>query len=275
MNNNSINLIQEYNNKKINDKCLIIGQLNLGDLFILNGAIRYYENIYENVILLCNRKHYKNILHMFNDSNIINIICSDEKILDNNYHIYNNYKDYDIIKFGSINDNWDSLKSSLLINNLPLSFFITYYSQIGIDYDIRYKFEKINRNFDNENIFYEKVMNSYADKYIFAHNCENFNDNFEINNPNNYPIFNPNINYYDYYRDSKYDKFWNGIISDNIFDYCKIIENSIEIHLTFSSFFNLCVFLDLSKVKEKYIYTKITNIKDMHQNLDSWKIIYY
>jgi hypothetical protein len=46
MNNNSINLIQEYNNKKINDKCLIIGQLNLGDLFILNGAIRYYENIY-------------------------------------------------------------------------------------------------------------------------------------------------------------------------------------------------------------------------------------
>jgi hypothetical protein len=275
MNNSSINLIQEYNNKKINDKCLIIGQLNLSDLFILNGAIRYYENIYENVILLCNRKHYKNILQMFDDSNIINIICCDEEILDNNHYIYNTYKDCDIIKLGSINDNWDILKSSLLINNLPLSFFITYYSQMGIEYNIRYKFEKINRNFDNENIFYEKVMNSYGDKYIFTHNCENFNDNFEINNPNNYPIFNPNINYYDYYSDSKYDKFWNGIISDNIFNYCKIIENSSEIHVTFSAFFNLCVFLDLSKVKEKYIYTKITNIKDMHQNLDSWKIIYY
>ena len=118
-------------------------------------------------------------------------------------------------------------------------------------------------------------MNSYNNEYIFVHNCENFNDNFQINNPNNYLIFHPNLNYYDYYPDSKYNKFWNGTISDNIFNYCKIIENSTEIHVTFSSFFNLCIFLDLSKVKEKYIYTKITNIKDMHKNLASWKIIYY
>jgi hypothetical protein len=264
------------NNKKINDRCLLIGQLSLSDLFILNGLIRYYESIYENVVLLCNRKNYKNMIYIFKDTNTINIICSDEKITnDNNHYIYNKYEEYDIIKLGIDNDNWDKFKSQLLINNLPLSFFITYYVQMNIDYNIRYKFEKIYRNIDEENLFYDKVMKSYDDKYIFLHNCENFNDNFKINNPYNYPIFHPNVNYYDYYPDVKYDKYWNNIISDNICDYCKIIENSSEIHVTFSAFFNLCFFLDLSNVKEKYIYTRITNIKDMHKNLDSWKIIYY
>ena len=275
MNISNNNLIHSYNNKKINDKCLLIGQLSLGDLFILNGLIKYYENIYENVILLCNRKNYKNMQHIFKDSNTINIICSEEKIQDHNHYIYSKYDDYDIIKLGDNNDNWNKCRSQLLINNLSLSFFITYYTQLDIDYDIRYKFEKIYRNIEEEKLFYEKVMNNYNNKYIFIHNCENFNDNFQINNTNNYPIFHPNVNYYDYYSDLKYNKYWNGIISDNICDYCKIIENSTEIHVTFSSFFNLCMFLDLSKVKEKYIYTKITNIKDMHKNLNSWKIIYY
>jgi hypothetical protein len=193
--NNNKNLICNINNKKIRDKCLIIGPLKLGDLFILNGAIRYYENIYNEITLLCGRDNYKNILSIFEDSNKINIICSDEKVLNNNHFIYNNYKDCDIIKLGIYNDDWDKNKSTIIINDLPLSFFITYYSQLGIEYEIRYKYEKINRDYENENIFYKKVMNSYNDKYIFVHN----NDIFEILNLNNIPIFHPNINYYLYF----------------------------------------------------------------------------
>jgi hypothetical protein len=34
------------------------------------------------------------------------------------------------------------------------------------------------------------------------------------------------------------------------------------------------MFLDLSLVKKKYIYTNITNIKDYHEKMNDWTIIY-
>ena len=100
-------------------------------------------------------------------------------------------------------------------------------------------------------------MKNY-DKYIFVHD-NNYELKNLINNQNNdIKFFHPNIK---------------NNISNNILDYCKIIENSEEIHVIFSAFLNLCMYLDLSKVKKKYIYTNIINIKDLHKNMNDWIII--
>ena len=228
------------------------------------------------------------MIKIFSDNNNIIPICIDiiEDILPNNHYIYEKYKNFDIIKIGLHNNNWHILKSDIIVGDLPYSFFKTFYKQLELDYEIRYKYEKINRNHNSEIFFLNKVMKNY-DKYIFLHDNDKniiFRDNdkniiFRDNDKNNLsniesiiPIFHPNINYYN--EKSELYNYWLNIISDNILDYCKIIENAEEIHVIFSSFFNLCMYLDLSKVKKKYIYTNIINIKDLHKNMKDWIIIY-
>jgi hypothetical protein len=266
----------------MNEKCLIIPHLSIGDLFIINGIIRYHILIYTNVYFLCKKKNINCMIKIFSDNPNIIPVCIDieDDIVPYNhsiYKIYKSYKNIDIIKLGLHNNNWQILKSDIIVGDLPYLFFKTFYKQLGLDYEIRYKYEKINRNNNSEITFFNKVMKKY-DKYIFLHdNDKNIllydNDINNLKNKKNIiPIFNPNVNYYN--ENSEFYNYWANIISDNILDYCKIIENAEEIHVIFSSFFNLCMYLDLSKIKKKYIYTNIINIKDLHKNMKDWIIIY-
>ena len=245
-------------------KCLIIGHLSLGDQLIINGLVRYLSLKYSQVYLICKRINLKSIISIYSDNHSIIPISVDTNnfIINNDHYIFDLYKDCEIIKIGMFNNNWYIYKSNLVLDNLPYLFFETFYKQIDLDYHIRYKFEKIYRNIEREKLYYNMIMENYIknnSKYIFVHDF--FINKFSLKD---IPIFHPNYNY---------SKYWNGIISDNITDYCQILENSYEIHVTFSSFFNLCIYLDLSKVKHKYIYTNVSNIKDLHVNLKDWNII--
>jgi len=237
-------------------ECLIIGHLSLGDLFIINGIVRYYSSKFIKTYLLCRNENLISIQNIFSDNNSIIPISIDqhEHTIQTDHYIFDLYKNAYIIKLGVHNFNWYYKKSHYNIQNLPYFFFKTFYDQYDLPYQLRYDYEKINRNFLSEDNFYKN--NIYNTKYIFLHDLDN---TLKINNINNLPIFHPNFN--------------NNNISHNILDYCKIIENAYEIHLTFSSFFNLCMFLDLSKVSKKYIYTNIVNIKDFHINMKDWILI--
>jgi len=250
------------------DKCFIIGHLSLNDLFIINGIIHYYSKLYNTVYIACKKKNYKSIFHCFfnNDLIIPIIIDTTENVLNENHLIFKQNKNLDIIKIGIHNENWNKFKSDLIIGNFPYSYFKTFYEQLGLDYEIRYNYEDIYRNEIIEKKFYNKCMQNY-DKYKFVYGIkEDDLINDEI------PIFHPYKNYYE--KSSKFYNYWNNIISDNIFDYCKIIEKSTEIHLSYSKFLSLSLFLNLDNIKEKNLYTNITNIKDLHKKLDSWNIIY-
>jgi len=255
------------NNK--NKKCLIVGHLSCSDLLTINGLTRYYTDIYNYVYVLCKKKNYKTFNQVYSDNNSIIPIFIDieDNIISNDHYIFDLYSNIDIIRLGSLNNNWYVLKSDYLLDNIPYSFFKTFYKQCDLDYKIRYKYEKINRNHIYEKHFYNNVMLKY-NKYIFLHDVKNeiILDNSE------YQIFHPNKNYYK--DNSQYYNLWNGLISDNLLDYSYILENALEIHVTYSSFFALCMFLNLEKVKKKNIYTKIANIKDYHINLNNWNIIY-
>lgn len=253
----------------MNEKCLIIGHLSLNDLFIINGIINYYTTLYNKVYFLCKKKDYKSMLNCFLNNNLVipiyididsNVLPLDHKILKNNNNC-------DIIKMGIHNENWHSLKSDFIIGNYPYLYFKTFYEQLNLDYEIRYNYEKIYRDTFREKKFYNKIMEKYNNQYIFLYGIKENDVLSDI------PIFNPYKNYYNKY--SKFYDHWKGEISDNIFDYCKIIENSYEIHISFSDFLGLSIFLDLSNVKSKYLYTDITNIKDLHKNLNNWNIMYY
>jgi len=258
----------------MNDKCLIIGHLSLYDLFITNSIVRYYTKKYNIVYVLCKKNNLKTIIQMYSDNKHIFPISIDlsENIIPFEHYIFDIFnKDCDIIKLGLHNNNWFIYKSSYNDGYFPNLFFKTFYEQVDLDYNIRYKYEKINRNISSEQLFYLKCMNNYNNNYIFLYLDTEYNQNDTnqclnlfskeyMKENNNSTIFTP---------------CWNKSTSDNIFDYCKILENAHEIHVSFNSFFNLCMFIDLSNVKKKYIYTNINNIKDFHKNMVYWNIILY
>ncbi len=238
------------------EKCLIVSHLNIEDLLTINGIVRYYSTKYLTTYILCKRDNLKSVVQIYSDNkSIIPIaINTDDYCIPRNHYIYdlyNNDNNTDIIKIGVHNDNWYTLKSDLLVGDFPYLFFKTFYQQLDLDYEIRYEYEKITRNYIEETEPYNKYCNKYGNEYIFSN--VSINSNFN----SNLPIFDPqNHNY------------------DNIINYAYIIENADEIHLTFSSFFIISLFLDLSKVKKKCIYTNIINIKDYHKNIGDWLTIF-
>ena len=249
------------------ENCLILGHLSLNDMFIINGIVNYYSTLYNKVFLLCKKKDIESITQFYIDNNIITPICIDieDDILPPDHIIYNMYDN--IIKIGSHNNNWEILKSNFLIGKHPYLYFKTFYTQLNLNYELRYLYEKINRDYITEKNFYNKTMINYNGKYKFVYDLIK-NEIME----DDIPIFSPYKNYYNIH--SKFYNLWNNNISNNIFDYSIILENSSEIHLSFNEFMSLSMLLDLSKIKKKYIYTNITNIKDYHKNLSDWKIIF-
>ena len=202
----------------LNKRCFIIGHLSLGDQFIINGIVRYFASIYSFTYILCKRINLKSIISIYSDDkSIIPIsIDTDNFIIENDHYLFDLYKDYDIFKIGILNNNWFLLKSNFIIDNLPYSFFETFYQQLNLEYNLRYKFEKINRNLNRENMYFKIIMKNYikisnisnisnndshndSNKYIFIHyqkdNIFNNNNNNLISN--NIPIFHPNYNYYE------------------------------------------------------------------------------
>lgn len=256
----------------LHNKCIIIGHLSLNELFIINGIVNYYSTIYDKVYLLCKQKDFETINQLFLDNNLIIPfgINFNQNILPNNHHIFSEYSNLDIIRIGYNNSNWNLLKSSHIIGNTSYLYFKTFYTQLNLDYHIRYQYEKINRNYYSEELFYLEVMKNYNNRYKFIHGIID-NDIIE-NNTENILIFNPFINFYNKY--SKFNNLWTGKVSNNMLDYCTILEKADEIHLSYDFFLSLCMLLNLSKVKKKYVYTNITYIKDYHINMKDWIIIY-
>ncbi len=237
------------------EKCLIVSHLNIEDLLTINGIVRYYSTKYLTTYILCKRDNLKSVVQIYlDDKSIIPIaINTADYFIPRDHYIYDLYEnDTDIIKIGVHNDNWYTLKSNLVVGDFPYLFFKTFYQQLDLDYKIRYKYEKINRNHYEETELYNKYCNKYPNQYIFS------NVSIDSNFNSNLPIFDPQSNNY----------------HDNIINYAYIIENAYEIHLTFSSFFIISLFLDLSKVKKKCVYTNIINIKDYHKNIDDWITVF-
>jgi hypothetical protein len=89
----------------------------------------------------------------------------------------------------------------------------------------------------------------------------------------NAPVFHPNINYYSGLENNCNYHLWSSeLMSDNLLDYCTLIENATEIHISDSAFSCLTPFLDLKNVKKKCIHTSL-NVIGYHDEYIKWEIV--
>jgi hypothetical protein len=89
------------------------------------------------------------------------------------------------------------------------------------------------------------------------------------------PVFHPSVNYYSDLENKTniYHDMWSSeFMSDNLLDYCTLIENATEIHVSDSAFSCLMPFINLKNVKIKCIYTNFS-VADYHAEFKKWEIL--
>lgn len=254
---------------------LLIFNLGTGDNFTMYGMILHFVNEYKSVHILCLHRNYKMLEQLYENMPIII-----HKLNENHNSAFAGIDN--IEKHKKLIDNCDTLivgGSNCSYATARGDFYEKFYYQAGLDYKIRYDYPNINRKKDIELNFYNKVIEKYGKEYIFLHDHRNkFYKHYDcrknVNINSKLVIFHPNYNYYEDNKENEYyDKWDETLYSDNILDYCTVMENATEIHISDSAFSAICPFLCLDNVKIKCVYTNIADLCNYHESFKKWNIV--
>lgn len=181
---------------------LVIPHLGLGDQIICNGLVR---NLSKNnsFDLVCDPRNIESVRFMYRDLLSVNVI---EGYYDSARKLAQLYPfvvvvgdmGYGRVKEGLQFDEW-------------------FYSQVGVPFEKRWSDFYVERDEDREKSLFD-FLNPMNEEYIFIHH----DNRFRIDE-NELP------------GDVKWI-FASPMITNNVFDYCSLIENAKEIHTIESSF---------------------------------------
>lgn len=246
------------------------------DIFNCLPIINYYYNIYD-IIYLIMRENSKELINFYiKDLKKVNIIFIEYEKLhlyaSNNINIFDLLlKDFDIFKnikkddidFLGIGDS-DKYRNDKFKNNFSNrggDFLNKFYNCYNININERIEKFNFNRNISLEKNSYNNFIKLYGLRYILYHkNIKSNVGKYIINNKD------PTI------------KLINLDNLTNIFfDYIKIIENSIEIHLIDSSWGIFIYLLDakyklFSNIKIYVYCERYYNFMFNNPKLDNWII---
>lgn len=207
----------------------IYHHLGLGDHIICNGLVRSLIKTEEQYTMFVKEHNLTSVKFMYRDlENLDFITCDDE--FARNFIIQNKLTNKNLIIAG--------------FNQHPLSksFDESFYLQNNLPFSDRWDKFSVQRDKKRENNLFE-YFNLKNNEYIFIH--DDISRKYIIDesnfNKNNLKIIRPIKG-----------------LTDNIFDYCKIIEGSYESHFIDSSFRLMC---DSLQLKTENIYYHI-NMKD-------------
>lgn len=204
------------------DTLHIYHHLGLGDHLMCNGLVRELVKDEEHVVLFCKPHNKTSVQFMYRD-------------LDNMYYMTG--YDVDVINFltksvrsikiGFQGDNFPSMPDHVPVSD-ETNIIQTFYRQGNIDPEKRWSSWYVSRDFKSEKKFFKDRGLNEGDPFIFIHDdvSRNYNINFDYIR-HDVPIIQ---------ADRKY--------TNNIFDYCYLLENAIEIHCMDSTFRILCEHLE-------------------------------
>lgn len=251
---NELSHIKEQKGYK-NKKLLLLYHMGLGDNLTMNGAVRYLSLFYDTIEIVVDPKFINTVQNIYKDDNRIviksrfdlNLGHDIDMVVNNNIQLTYENNGYTVLRCGCYHLNFNISKGMEC-------FYKQFYIDIGLNFTIFDEYAYINRNRLAENITYNEIVT--VEKYAFIHDRIDAKQySLEISDTvTTLPMYRPN------------DKY-------NLLDYCKIIENSTEIHVIDSSFSCLAVKLDLSNVKVKIVYSRSgkTNYDDYFKG---WTIKY-
>tara|TARA_Y100000592_G_scaffold61062_1_gene95395 strand:- start:531 stop:1529 length:999 start_codon:yes stop_codon:yes gene_type:complete len=254
-----------------NSKIWIIPNRGVGDLFNLNGAIRYLSGIYEEVYVNYDPNQNGGVKEWFPDIKNLKLIpvsWSQAKLDFKDSELFNvdGFDIYLLTPFNHVEKpiaNPYNLKNNLQINNLALQDIpLCYYDSLKIEEHIFWDYFKIPDLPLSDEL--HKLASSFG-KYVFIHNsCGMFGGNKFLNLPQIQEHFNcskedvifidPENNYYP--PGHKYYDVAEKLIGHSLISYKKTMEEADKIVVLDSCF--MCLGLNLEiKTDECYYVSRI------------------
>ena len=256
--------------------CIFLFHLSTGDNFTMYAAVRHFQKLYTNVYIFCLHRNRHTVTQLYEPYANVHILISDETY---NHHLApsnlitqckSQIKNCVVLASGNYDPTFDG-------NN---RFWEQFYTQLRVPYSIRYQNEDIHRNNERELRLYNSIVSMYGKNYIFLHDHRNiayihYDIRPNVHVKSDLPVFHPNVNYYSDVKNqtnSHHDLWSSEFMSDNVLDYCTLIENATEIHVSDSAFSCLMPFLDLKNVKRKCVYTCL-DVVSYHAEFKNWEIL--
>ena len=217
--------------------------LGLGDIIICNGLIREVCKKYTNVSIFCKPEYYESINFMLRDIQNLTIIRGNDSYAQEYLKSIPDSKKYFL--------GHTSIKSFIAKNTFDECF----YKQIGLNFLKRWESFYLERDKQQEDELYNSLV--LKQPYAFIH--DDHSRGFYISEK---------------YIDTSLVKFRPKQI-DNIFLYCKILENATEIHCMDSSFKHLIDSLDIKSKLFYHLYVRGITNQNYAQSKHFWtKIVY-
>ena len=216
----------------------IYHHLGLGDHIICNGLVREVIQPTEEYSLFVKSHNLESVSFMFKDLKNLNFMQGD----DNDVRTF--------LKEKKIK-NSDLIIAGFYRHPMSKSFDESFYLQNNLDFKLRWESFKVQRDHDREKKIFDK-FEIIENEYIFIHDDKTRNyeiDDLELN-PKNLKIVRPSKD-----------------ITENIFDYCLLIEKSIESHFIDSSF---RLMNDSLGLKKENIFYHINMKNGIRRNSNEW-----
>jgi hypothetical protein len=208
----------------------ICQHLGLGDHLITNGLVRTLINEQENYTMFVKPEYISSVSFMFRDLPNLKFMegSADSAI---NFLMSNKIPKEDIIYAGF---HW--------VDRYGSSFDQNFYMQNQVQFENKWSKFYVKRDIERENELFEKL--NINEPYIFVHQDRDRNLRISEEKLPSLRILEPDFSY-----------------TDNVFDYCKVIEKSESVHCIESSFLLLCDIMGLSSELYLHSYARIHSEK--------------
>jgi hypothetical protein len=238
--------------KKEETKAFVYSHLGLGDMFWMNGAVRYLSCLYDIVVIVCKKQYEKEVRRMYKDDKTIDFFLIND---DNDIYPFIQIFKPKIEQLGFRVYSCGYFTEHQEIYEFPLSF----YDDFGINRDIRQDFFYVESTEEGKER-YEKIKSaSPKDGYIVfhqeaSHTILDISSKFD---KDKYLLLDLNKNLYP--ENHPFYTVANLVVNQPLDTHIQLLEGAKEIHMIESSVYCMTSHLDLSKVLVKKCYKPFQN----------------
>lgn len=226
-------------------RAFVYSHLGLGDMFWMNGAVRYLATAYDEVVVVCKERNKTNAVAMYADDPTIRLFVIDD--------------DYVIHPFQIKEQGVTIYACGQHIQSPIYEFPHSFYDDFGLDRSIRTRYFHVPESI--EAIQLHLIISAVSSKYIMMHQQSSSKtlpiwNTISQKNPD-IPILDINTNHYP--EGHPFYEISQIVVGKPLLHYKILLELATEIHLLESSLYCFASHLDLSTVQGLYCYDAYDN----------------
>ena len=239
-------------------RAFFYGHLGLGDMFWLNGAVRYLATEYDEILVVCKKKYESTVAGMYADDSSIKLYLVEDDVDIQPFYQYHRglwaSKGYTVYACGNHLINPADIPKKPWIYEFPFCF----YDDLKIPRSVRTEYFFIHTY--PEALAMVQVVKHFAPKYAILHqqsSTKRMNIWDTVVKQTTYPSLDLNENHYPVGH--PFHIIAELVVNKPLYWHKCLIEEATEIHLLESSVYCMASQLDLSRVAVKKCYDAFDN----------------